>query len=118
MTKRLVVAFVFLLSAFLVSFSAVRSVERNIEAVLYEIDNNEDIYSCAENVLAQRVNNEKVFSLFLKHTDADMIDKLHISLGLAVESGDDYRIKTLLEDIYSFLSVTLEGEKVKSENIF
>ncbi len=118
MTKRLIVAVVFLLISFFVSFSAVKSLENNIEAVLGEIENTEDVFLCAENILAMRSDNEKVFSLFLKHTDADMIDKLHVSLELALERRDEQRITILLSDIYSYLLVTLEGEMVKSENIF
>ncbi len=118
MTKRLVLSVVFLLSALSLSLFSVGRVHREINAVLYEIDTNEDIYSCARNVLGMRQSNERVFSLFLKHTDADMIDRLHIELSFALEKRNDEKITLLLSEIYAFLSVTGEGEKVKSENIF
>lgn len=118
MTKRLIVSAVFLLSAFLLSILSADRVQREIEAVLYEIETNDDIYSCAENILARRQDNEKVFSVFLKHTDADMIDRLHIELEFALNNRNDEKIILLLAEIYAFLSVTSEGEKVKTENIF
>ncbi|MBQ6898683.1 MAG: hypothetical protein IJN70_06845 [Clostridia bacterium] len=118
MTKRLILSVVFLLSALSLSLFSVGRVHREINAVLYEIDTNEDIYSCARNVLGMRQSNERVFSLFLKHTDADMIDRLHIELSFALEKRNDEKITLLLSEIYAFLSVTGEGEKVKSENIF
>lgn len=118
MTKRLVVAIVFILSSFFLSLISVGQVHNEIDSVLYEIDTNEDIYSCAENVLLLREGNERVFSLFLKHTDADMIDRLHIELNIALKNRNDERIALLLSEIYAFLSVTSEGERVKSENIF
>lgn len=118
MTKRLILSVVFLLSALSLSLFSVGRVHREINAVLYEIDTNEDIYSCARNVLGMRESNERVFALFLKHTDADMIDRLHIELSFALEKGNDEKITLLLSEIYAFLSVTGEGEKVKSENIF
>lgn len=118
MTKRLIAAVILLVAAFLLSFLAVKRVEAEISYLLYEIENTQDVFLCAGNVLDRREKNERVFSMLLKHTDADMIDKLHISLAFALEERDEYRIKTLLSDIYSYLYVTLQGEKVKSENIF
>ncbi len=118
MTKRLIVSVVFLLSAFFLSIFSVSRVQKEISSVLYEIDTNEDIYSCAENVLGMRKTNEKVFSVFLKHTDADTIDRLHIELEFALQNRNSEKIKLLLAEIYALLSVTSEGEKVKTENIF
>lgn len=118
MTKRLIVAVVFLLSALLLSILSVSRVHKEINDVLYEIETNEDIYSCAENILAKRENNEKIFSVFLKHTDADTIDRLHIELRFALENRNDEKIILLLAEIYAFLSVTSEGERIKTENIF
>ena len=118
MTKRLVVAIVFFFFLFLSSLLAVGRVHSEIEAVLSEIEANADIYSCAENVLKMRKTNESVFSLFLKHTDADMIDRLHIELRAALNSRNDEKITLLLAEIYAFLTVTDEGERVKTENIF
>ena len=118
MTKRLIVAIVLLLSAFLVSTLSVMRVQAEIEEVLYEIENNEDIYSCAEKVLSLRKSNERVFSMFLKHTDADMIDRLHLELKAALGNSDEIKITLLLSEIYAFLTVTSEGERLKSENIF
>lgn len=118
MTKRLIVAVIFLLSAFILSVVCVSRVHSEIDRVLYEIDNSTDIYSAAEAVLGLRESNEKVFSLFLKHTDADMIDSLHIELRFALEAGNDEEIRLLLGELYAFLWVTSEGERIKSENIF
>jgi len=118
MTKRLVVAFAFLFTAFAVSFFAVRHIEREIEAVLTEIESTQDVFLCAGNILGLRDENEKSFSLFLKHTDADMIDRLHLQLKAALERQDEETVTRLLTEIYAFLYVTAEGEKVKTENIF
>ena len=118
MTKRLILSVIFLLSALTLSLISVGRVHREINAVLYEIDTNEDIFSCAENVLSLRESNERVFALFLKHTDADMIDRLHIELSFALKARNEEKITILLSEIYAFLSVTSEGERVKTENIF
>lgn len=118
MTKRLVVAFAFLITAFTVSFFAVKHIEKDIEAVLTEIENTDDVFLCAENVIALREGNKKAFSLFLKHTDADMIDRLHLQLEDALERRDEETVTRLLTEIYAFLYVTAEGEKAKTENIF
>ena len=118
MTKRLIFAVVFLLSALSLSLLSVGRVHKEINAVLYEIETNDEIFSCAENVLGLRDSNERVFSLFLKHTDADMIDRLHIELSFALKRRDEEKVSLLLSEIYALLSVTDEGEKVKSENIF
>lgn len=118
MTKRLIVSVVFLFSAFILSIFSVGRVHSEINAVLHEIEANDDIYVSAEKVLLLRRDNERVFSLFLKHTDADMIDRLHIELSFAVKNRNDERVELLLAEIYAFLSVTSEGERVKSENIF
>ena len=118
MTKRLIAATVLLLAAFLLSIFSVSRVHREISLVLSEIENTEEPYACAENVLKLRKGNERVFSLFLKHTDADMIDRLHIELESALSDRNDTAIIRLLREIYAFLSVTAEGERAKSENIF
>ncbi len=118
MTKRLVVAFAFLFTAFAVSLFAVRHIEGDIEAVLTEIENTEDVFLCAEKILGLREKNEKSFSLFLKHTDADMIDRLHLQLEDALERRDEETVTRLLAEIYAFLYVTAQGEKAKTENIF
>lgn len=118
MTKRLIVAVVFLLGAFLISLICVMSVQNEIGKVLSLIEENDDIYECSEKILNLREHNEKVFSLFLKHTDADTIERLHYELYFAVNDRNDEKIKLLLAEIYAFLSVTSEGEKVKTENIF
>ena len=118
MTKRLLVAVVFLLVSFIASFSALDTVERKIEEVLTVIEENEDVFVCAEKILVLREDNEKIFALFLKHADADMIDKLHIALSMALKASDEQISRELISEIYAFLQVTLEGERVKSENIF
>ena len=118
MIKRLVVSVALLLSALLLSIFSVYKVQSEIEKVLYEIEANDDIYSCAENILALRIDNESVFSMLLKHADADTIDRLHLELSSALGNSDEKEIILLLAEIRAFLTVTSEGEKLKSENIF
>ncbi len=118
MTKRLVIAFLFLLLSFLVSFFSVSFVINEIDKTIETIDSISDERLCAQEILSMWQENKKYFPLFLKHTDADSIERYYLELEAALKDDDADEIGKILYRLRAFLSVTAEGEKIKSENIF
>lgn len=118
MTKRLIIAFLFLLLSFLVSLFSVSFVINEIDKTVDAIDTITDERECAAQILSKWQENKKYFSLFLKHTDADSIEMYYLELESALNNDDDDELGRILYRLRAFLSVTAEGEKIKSENIF
>lgn len=60
----------------------------------------------------------RVFSVVLKHSDADEISRCFIELEKAVEYNDTGKIHDILIHLTAFVRVVLQGEAPTVENIF
>lgn len=118
MTKRLIIAAVFLLSSFLLSFLAVNYVVTEIDKTTEIIVNSENPLEASEKILSSWEKNKNLFSLFLKHTDADTIERYYLELTWAYNEKNSEAAADILVKLRAFLQVTAEGEKIKTENIF
>ncbi len=118
MTKRLIIAIAFLSVSFFVSLFCVSFITAEIERTAEIISAYDDEFECAREILSRWHDSKRAFSLFLKHTDADSIERYYIELQLALEEGGREKIRDILQKLYAFLCVTAEGEKIKTENIF
>lgn len=118
MTKRIIIASVLITSAFLIAFVSANFIVNELENIVSEAEADEDAFVCAEKILSLWKENEKYFSLILKHTDADTADRMFFELEEAIENENEAKLIRLIAEIKAFLSVTAEGEKAKIENIF
>ncbi len=120
MTKRLIIAVVFLLFSLIVS----------IFANVYILSSIKELYVLCDN--AANVGDEKAFSailryweshrtgfsVFLKHTDADILTRYFSSLENFMYTKNFSEAKRVIFDLKAYLYCTAEGEILKFENIF
>ncbi|MBR3768382.1 MAG: DUF4363 family protein [Clostridia bacterium] len=121
MTKRLVIAAVFLSLALFISISSYVYLEITSEKIFSAIDElSEDIYeeNAANELISIWDKNKKIYGVFLKHADADMLDRQFIVLEKSILEGDSYTALLTLRELNAYLHITLEGEMLKIENIF
>ena len=118
MTRRLVTALVLLFSSlFLCIFSVkyvIKEIENNIEIILSD----EDISEKSQLLIDGWQKNRRIFAVFLKHTDADFIEQKYLELERACKSNSFTAADEILGELYSYLLVTKEAEKLRVENIF
>lgn len=123
MAKRLIIAALFLILSFSVSFLSHIYFVNTSEKIISEIDS--AVYSDEadgaehiESLLSLWEKNKNYFAILLKHSDADTVDRYFLELSSLRENGDADSIFSLLTELKAFVRVTLDGEKPKIENIF
>ncbi len=123
MTKRLVIAAVFLLASLSGSISSyiyIQTVFGELEAIaenVYESD--DENYFEEISILNEKwQKNSRAVAVILKHTDADTLERYFHTLEKSASSGDIYFSRKILSELIAFLRVTAEGEKAEIQNIF
>ncbi len=124
MLKRLLLSGVLIITAAALSISSffyIRTVsedmlERTDEIVgLYE--NGEDFFYETKELINRWNENSLLFGIVLKHTDADSLDRYFLILENTLRKDNVTFIRTLRE-LRAFLTVCLDGEKPRADNIF
>ncbi len=119
MTKRIIIACIFLAFATLISIFSAVYVTAATEKMLMKIDSFEDkILSDDEYDISELTDlwgkYKNTFGIILKHQDADVLDRYFLLL----DSQDNEELLETIRELSAFLKVTAEGEKLKIENIF
>ena len=120
MTKRLIIAAVFLSVSLFIS----------IFANIYILKSINELYTLCENA-AERENSAEfselleywqahktAFSVFLKHADADTLTRYFLKIENFADEGNYSQAKSVIFELKAFLLCTKEGELLKFENIF
>lgn len=123
MTKRLVIAVIFLtaaLSGSIFSFVLVQSVfDEMLEIADNAVTAQEDeFFALTERLISLWDKNGRSIEIILKHTDADTLEKYFILLGDMAETKNKDGTVRLLRELSAFITVTAEGEKPEIQNIF
>lgn len=120
MTKRVIIAVVLFILSMAGSICANILTVNSLEDMLavFEEDNiSENTEKIPELI---KVWDEKRFflSVFLKHTDADILDRYFALLEIYYEESNDILLPAALGELEAFIEITLITEKLKIENIF
>ena len=120
MTKRLIIAVVFLFLALLLSVYANFYVLASASE-LYDLCvkvQTETIYENLNDIFAfWRLHQRGIF-VFLKHADADELNRYIALLENYALNNNFNEVKKVIPELKSFLNSTMMGETIKFENIF
>ena len=123
MTKRLVIAVIFLTAALAGSIFSFILVQSAFDEMLEIADNavtaqEDEFFALTERLISLWDKNGRSIEIILKHTDADTLEKYFILLrGMAENKNKDGMVR-LLRELSAFITVTAEGEKPEIQNIF
>lgn len=126
MTKRLIIAAVFLIVAFCIGLFThiyfVNTSELMIDVIDKAINaDDEDVAEYIDELTLLWKENKRFFAILLKHSDADTADRYFLMLksyGEKEKKEEKDETMLILRELKAFISVTLEGEIPKIENIF
>ncbi len=123
MTKRLIIAIIFLavaLSGSIFSFVLVQSVfDEMLEIAKAAVTAGEnEFYDYTQRLIGLWDKNGRSIEIILKHTDADTLEKYFILLRDMAENKNKDGMVRLLRELSAFITVTAEGEKPEIQNIF
>ncbi len=118
MTKRVVIAVLLFSVALLGSVSANRFTLRAFEDMKTVIERTEENNEKAEKLLEIWKRNKGPVSVFLKHTDADTLERYFELLEIYKNGENDMMFRTVLYELEAFIEVIARTEKLKFENIF
>lgn len=126
MTKRLIIAAVFLIVAFCIGLFThiyfVNTSELMIDVIDKAINaDDEDVSEYIDELTLLWKENKRFFAILLKHSDADTADRYFLMLksyGEKEKKEEKDETMLILRELKAFISVTLEGEIPKIENIF
>lgn len=126
MTKRLIIAAVFLIAAFCIGLFThiyfVNTSELMIDVIDKAINaDDEDVSEYIDELTLLWKENKRFFAILLKHSDADTADRYFLMLksyGEKEKKEEKDETMLILRELKAFISVTLEGEIPKIENIF
>ncbi len=120
MTKRLIIAAVFLSVSLFISIFANIYILTSINE-MYELcqnaEMNEDETAFNE-LLGYWQARKTAFSVFLKHADADTLARYFLKIENFADNGNFSQAKSVVFELKAFLACTEEGELLKFENIF
>ena len=118
MTKRLITALVLLSSSLMLCILSVKFLVNEIDNSIEIILSDNQISEKSRLLNEHWQKNGRVFSVFLKHTDADFLERNFIELENACAMGNTEKAEEIISQLYAYLAVTAEAEKLRVENIF
>ena len=125
MIKRLIIAVFCIVLAFCMCIFSLRYIRINSEALINFFDSaverresggdwEQPLRECLE--LWDKKNT--VFGIFLKHTDADELDRYFIRLEAELNRKSEDGTFDVVNQLRASLLVVLAGEQAKAENVF
>ena len=118
MTGRLIIAIALILSSLLLRIVSQAYIEREIVKFVEIIDSGISVTQKSASLSLLWSKNKTIFSVFLKHADADILDKCLSELESACEAENEELSVEILGELKANLSVASDGEKLRVENIF
>lgn len=120
MTKRLIIAAVFLLFSLTIGIAANIFIQSSVNELYLLCENAEQKNN--DDTLGKLVDcwyaRKSGLSVCLKHADADILSRYFVTIESIINDGNFAASENVLRELKAFLRCTAEGEKLKFENIF